>query len=392
LQENPNSDYLIGVVVVQAPPAVDQPMSNASLPRRNAVGATQSDAESEKIKNQETQNSESTLVASAQPPPRMNTTGRQLQQDTLSVCPVKAKIQSNSSQLKSSLSRPTSVVKSISVLSSSAIAESKEENTPIETTPATNKPPFNQGQPIVDGEMLTQKQIFDELNRQVGVIKHGKLTEATMSVSPIASSSLESPSGPSTRLKQKRASVPEESSASKRFKNVVSSKEPNLSLTSKEKGKSETVGVQQKAHISSRKSRSPSTFDRRLCFVDGCSSDAQTNSVYCANHVRDSLHAMSEKSSQLQESHINTLTPPSTSSDQPWKDSVDFILLVNQKTGKVLCDYSAPKVCNVEQKLKDNSTYVIVKHKSQSTIPATASSSKVDGSKTSSMSIKVLEA
>jgi hypothetical protein len=103
---------------------------------------------------------------------------------------------------------------------------------------------------------------------------------------------------------------------------------------------------------------------------------------------------MSEKSFQLQEpqSHINSLTPPSTSSDQPWKDSVDFILLVNQKTGKVLCDYSAPNVCNVEQKLKDNSTYVIVKHKSQSTIPATASSSKVDGSKTSSMSIKVLEA
>jgi hypothetical protein len=108
---------------------------------------------------------------------------------------------------------------------------------------------------------------------------------------------------------------------------------------------------------------------------------------------------MSEKSSQLQEpqSHINSLTPPSTSSDQPWKDSVDFILLDNQKTGKVLCDYSAPKVCNVEQKLKDNSTYVIVKHKSQPTIPATASSSKVDGSKTStvntsSMSIKVLEA
>ncbi|XP_046447945.1 uncharacterized protein LOC124196771 isoform X3 [Daphnia pulex] len=389
-QENRNSDYVIGVVVVQAPPAVDQPMSNASLPRRNAVGATQSDAESEKIKNQETQNSESTLVASAQPPPRITTTGRQLQQDTLSVCPVKAKIQSNSSQLKSSLSRPTSVVKSISVLSSSAIAESKEENTPIETTPATNKPPFNQGQPIVDGEMLTQKQIFEELNRQVGVIKHGKLTEATMSVSPIASSSLESPSGQSTRSKQKRTSVPEESCASKRFKNVVSSKEPNLSLTSKEKGKSETEGVQ--AHISSRKSRSPSTFDTRLCFEDGCSSDAQTNSVYCANHVGDSLHAMSEKSSQLQESHINSLTPPSTSSDQPWKDSVDFILLVNQKTGKVLCDYSAPNVCNVEQKLKDNSTYVIVKHKSQPTIPATASSSKDDGSKTSSMSIKVLEA
>jgi hypothetical protein len=352
-------------------------MSNASLPRQNAVGATQSDAESENIKNQETQNSENVS------------------------CPVKAKIQSNSSQLKSSLSRPTSVVKSISVLSSSAIAESKEEKTPIETTPATNKPPFNQGQPIVDGEMLTQKQIFEELNRQVGVynIKHGKLTEATRSVSPIASSSLESSSSPSTRLKQKRTSVQEESCASKRFKNVVSSKEPNISLTSKEKGKSETEGVQQKAHISSRKSRSPSTFDRRLCFVDGCSSDALTNSVYCANHVRDSLHAMSEKSSQLQEpqSHINSLTPPSTSSDQPWKDSVDFILLVNQKTGKVLCDYSAPNVCNVEQKLKDNSTYVIVKHKSQPTIPATASSSKVDGSKTStvntsSMSIKVLEA
>jgi hypothetical protein len=56
----------------------------------------QSDAESESIRIQETQNSESTLVASAQPPTRMTAIRQKLQQDILSVDPVKAKIQSNS--------------------------------------------------------------------------------------------------------------------------------------------------------------------------------------------------------------------------------------------------------------------------------------------------------
>jgi hypothetical protein len=410
---------------------VDHPSFNASLPEKKAVCVTQSDAESESIRIQETQNSESTLVASAQPPTRMTAIRQKLQQDILSVDPVKAKIQSNSSQLKSSLPRPPSVAKSIPVVSCPAIAESSEDNTPVKTTPAI---PFNPGKPPVDGEMLMQKAILEELNRQIGATKHGKSTEATESVSSVAVSGLEpsSSSGPSTRPKSKRKPVPEESPASKRSKNVVSSKELNLSFTSKQKGKLETEGVQRKAHINSRKSRSPSTSERRPCFVDGCSSDALTNSVYCseeciANHVRDSLHAMSEKmkSSQLQDpqSPINSMTPPSTSSDESWKDSVDYSLLMSQptpalasklleitqrrkslssggaskpsnladdtpvpvmetKTGKVLCGQSAPTVANVEQWLKDNATYTIAK---QESLPASvaASSLKVAYSKTS---------
>jgi hypothetical protein len=100
----------------------------------------QSVAESESIRIQETPNSESALVASAQPPTRMTAIRQKLQQDILSVDPVKAKIQSNSSQLKSSLPRPPSAAKSIPVVSSPAIAESNEDNTPVKTTPAI---PFN---------------------------------------------------------------------------------------------------------------------------------------------------------------------------------------------------------------------------------------------------------
>jgi hypothetical protein len=211
---------------------------------------------------------------------------------------------------------------------------------------------------------------------------------------------------------------------------LVSSMEPNLSFTSKEKGKLKTEGVQRTAHISSKKSRRPSTSERRPCLVDGCSSAVLKNSVYCseeciANHVRDFLHVMSEKmkSSKLQEpqSPINSMTPPTTSSDESWKDSVDHSVSMSQptpalaskllestqrrkslspggaskplnladdtpvpvtetETGKVLCGHSAPIVANVEQCLK--ATYTIAK---QESLPASvaASSLKVACSKTS---------
>ena len=441
-RENRKSDFILGVVVFRAQRTVDQTIFTASVPEKKAVCVTQSDAESESIGIQEIQNSESTLVASAQPPTRMTAIRQKLQQDILSVDPVKAKIQSNSSQLKSSLSRTPSVAKSIPVVSSPAVAESSEDSSPVKTTPVVNVP-FNLGQPPVDGEMLMQKAILEELSRQIGASKHGKSTEAIESVLSIAVSGLKSTSssGHSTRSRSKRKPVVEESSASKRSKNVVASKESNLPFTLKEKEKLETESVQKMAHISSRKGRSPSTSERRQCVVDGCSGDAQTNSVYCseeciANHVRDSLNAMSEKikSSQLQEpqSPINSLTPPSTSSDESlWKDSVDYSLLMSQptpalasklltitqrrkslssvgankpsnladdtpvpvvetKTGKVLLGPSAPKVANVEQWLKDNATYEIMKPESLpdkpwSSIPSTttASSSKVADSKTS---------
>jgi ribosomal protein S26 len=53
--------------------AVDQPSCNASLPEKKAVCVTQSEAELESIRIQETQNSESTLVAYAQIPTHMTT-------------------------------------------------------------------------------------------------------------------------------------------------------------------------------------------------------------------------------------------------------------------------------------------------------------------------------
>ena len=99
----PQVRFILGVVVFRAPRPVDPPIFNASLPEKKAVCVTQCfDAESESIRIQETPNSESALVASALPPSRMTAIRQKLQQDILSVDPVKAKSQSNSSQLKSS--------------------------------------------------------------------------------------------------------------------------------------------------------------------------------------------------------------------------------------------------------------------------------------------------
>jgi hypothetical protein len=93
-----------------------------------------------------------------------------------------------------------------------------------------------------------------------------------------------------------------------------------------------TESVQQKAHISSEKCRRPSTSERKPCLGDGCSSAVLKNGAYCseeciANSARVFLHVKSEEmnSSQLQEpqSHTNSMTPPTTSSDESWEDLVD---------------------------------------------------------------------
>jgi hypothetical protein len=102
-----------------------------------------------------------------------------------------------------------------------------------------------------------------------------------------------------TRSKSKRKSIVEESSLSKRPKQMVSSENSNLPVALKEKVKLETEIVQLKARTSSRRSSNASPPGRLQCVIEGCSSDAQANSVYCsdeciAKHVRDSLHAMSE--------------------------------------------------------------------------------------------------
>jgi hypothetical protein len=409
----------LGVVVFRIRRFVDQSNLNPSLPEKTYVPDTQIKMESESNKIQAANSSEPSQVASAHPPTRMAAIRQKLQQDILSVDPVKAKVHTNSSHLssKSPSSRHPSVTKSHLLVSPKEfplVPESREGKMPAINVPFIPDKP-------VDGEMLMQKAILEELSRQIGATKHGKSTEVGSSspshkTESYSTGSLSGVEPPFTRSKSKRKSIDEEISLSKRPKQMVSSKNSNLPVALKEKVKLETEIVQLKSRTSSRRSSNASPHGRLQCVIEGCSSDAQTNSVYCsdeciANHVRDSLHAMSEKikSSQLQEpqSPIDSLTPPVTSSDESlWKDSVDYTLLVNQptpalaskllaitqrrkslssnppnlagdtpipvietKTGKVLRGPSAPNVANVEQWLKDNATYTIMKPESPSIQP-----------------------
>jgi len=157
----------------------------------------------------------------------------------------------------------------------------------------------------------------------------------------------------------------------------------------------------------------PSTH-RRPCVVLGCRTEARPSSVYCSDscivtHARDSLMAMSrEKSKQMAtqqqlqtESGQCPGTPP-----QPgkWQESVEFGQLMSQpspligskssqnvnrlrkslstdgslvkpanlldetpvpvmerKTGKILTGSMAPKVVNLEQWLKENPSYEVIR-------------------------------
>jgi hypothetical protein len=197
----------------------------------------QSDAESESIRIQETQNSESALVASAQPPTRMTAIRQKLQQDILSVDPVKAKIQSNSSQLI--------------------------DNTPVKTTPPNT-------------------------------LQSGRFNRYILEPS--------SSSGPSTRSKSKRKPALEESSASKRSKNAVSSKEPNLFFAFKEKVKLEARTVAKNVLLT-------------VCKIQ-LRRDSMSAKLKIVSITRTVM------------SPINLLTSPSTSSNESlWKDSVDNLLM-----------------------------------------------------------------
>lgn len=153
----------------------------------------------------------------------------------------------------------------------------------------------------------------------------------------------------------------------------------------------------------------------RRCVVVGCKNDARTNSVYCSDacivtHARDSLMAMSKektKQAQLQAEPPTPSTPVTptgpSSGAAKWKESVEFGQLMSQptpplsskskainqlkksissdgsvakpanladdtpvpvmerKSGKILTGSSAPKVANLEQWLKDNATYEVIK-------------------------------
>ena len=269
-----------------------------------------------------------------------------------------------------------------------------------------------------------KKAILEELGRQIGAAKNGKSTEVISASpkTPVSAIPVSGTEPPFTRSKSKRKPDVEETSESKRQKKVVSSTNANLPLAFKESLEAELV--QLKTDILSRDDSISSPIGRQQCVIDGCINDALKNRIYCSdecisNHVRDSLKAMSE-------SPVDLLTPPSTSSDESmWKDSAEYSLLISQptpalaskllaitqrrkslsdgakplnladitpvpvieaKTGKVLSGTSAPTVANVEQWLKENGTYTIIKSDSllaQSvlsipTTPSTNTSSKVD--------------
>ena len=173
--EQRTSDLLLGVVVFRFRRFVDQSNLNPSLPEKTSVPDTQIKMESESNKIQAANSSEPSQVASAHPPTRMAAIRQKLQQDILSVDPVKAKVHTNSPHLssKSPSSRHPSVTKSHLLFSPKEfplVPESREGKMPAINVPFIPDKP-------VDGEMLMQKAILEELSRQIGATKHGKSTE-----------------------------------------------------------------------------------------------------------------------------------------------------------------------------------------------------------------------
>lgn len=188
---------------------------------------------------------------------------------------------------------------------------------------------------------------------------------------------------------------------------------PESIKVAKEKAKLKAQTTERRVRVSSSGSgtiEEPVTAPRR-CVVVGCKNDARPNSVYCSDacivsHARDSLIAMSKektKQAQLQEPPSpSTPTSTTSSGSSKWKESVEFGQLMSQptpplsskskainqlkksissdgtnkpsnltddtpvpvmerKTGKILTGSSAPKVANLEQWLKDNATYEVIK-------------------------------
>ena len=148
----------------------------------------------------------------------------------------------------------------------------------------------------------------------------------------------------------------------------------------------------------------------RRCVVTGCKSDARPNSVYCSDtcivsHARESLLAMSKEKTKdaAQQEQQQPVTPTTPTGASKWKESVEFGQLMSQptpplpsksksintqlrksistemytkpanladdtpvpvlekSTGKVLSGPSAPKVANLEQWLKDNASFEVIK-------------------------------
>ena len=133
----------------------------------------------------------------------------------------------------------------------------------------------------------------------------------------------------------------------------------------------------------------PSSPTKKFCCVaSGCRNERRANQVYCSDacivaHARDSLQAMSKLEATA------AAAPDSPTTPGKWKESLEFGQLMSQttpapakskalkkpanladdapvpvvehSTGKILVGSFAPKVAHLEQWLKDNPTFQVVK-------------------------------
>lgn len=206
--------------------------------------------------------------------------------------------------------------------------------------------------------------------------------------------------------------VVEEKSPVKSVEKTALSRNIDPLKAAKEKAKLKAQMTQRRVRVSSSGSGTAEEATAPLrCIGSGCKNDARANSIYCSeacivSHVRDSLIAMSKekiKQTQVPEppSPSTPLTPTSSGASK-WKESVEFGQLMSQptpplaskskainqlrksistegaskpanladdtpvpvlerKTGKILSGSLAPKVANLEQWLKDNATFEVIK-------------------------------
>ncbi|XP_057368855.1 uncharacterized protein LOC130689938 [Daphnia carinata] len=222
------------------------------------------------------------------------------------------------------------------------------------------------------------------------------------------------PDGPLTRFRSKGRTVAEKVPTIKQAKVTVSSNSDPSKENVDLRTKIDMLKEQRRARISRKEIDIPKEAKKRPCLIEGCKNDAQSDSVYCSDecivsHVQDSLNAMSKQKmneAQLQEPSdpsISPTTPNASSDESMWKDSIDYTLLkaqptpalaskllamtemrksltsenksttlaadvsvpvMERKTGKILCGMSAPTVGSLEQWLKSNPTYEIIKPES----------------------------
>lgn len=163
------------------------------------------------------------------------------------------------------------------------------------------------------------------------------------------------------------------------------------------KGTKPAAKQQQQQHQQAppvKRIKSPETSPpiRRPCVASGCRNDARANQVYCSDgcivaHARDSLVAMSKLEAasaaaapaspstpstpgklmeSLEFAQLMSQTTPSSAKSKALKKPANLsddtpVPVIDRKTGKILAGASAPKVGNLEQWLKENPTYEVVK-------------------------------